>query len=158
MKMKAPVRSNRPQIIYRTTWRPHSMNTLPTRFCVAQVDDLQEEGHKARQHAGERGTEGGHQLLPADDRQQRSHVGQLRTDVVSAAGGGYCCSRCLSPTAMRRGHQCPRVVFETQQGAETYWREDESSCFKETQQEETLICLQCLICNLFCPCFVKVRK
>ncbi len=48
--------------------------------CLLQVGDLQEEEDRVRQLSGERGAEGGHHLLPPNDRGQRSQLGHLRKD------------------------------------------------------------------------------
>lgn len=53
----------------------------PTRvFCFLQVCDLQEEENWVRQLSGERGVEGDHLLLPANDRRQQPQLGHLRED------------------------------------------------------------------------------
>lgn len=51
-----------------------------------QVSDPQEEENRVRQLSGERGAEGGHQLLPSNDREQ---LGHLTTD-RGLAWCGFC--------------------------------------------------------------------
>lgn len=57
-------------------------------WCVPQVGDLQEEEVGVGQLSGERGAEGGHQLLHPDDRRQSSQLGRLRGRGGGSVRGG----------------------------------------------------------------------